>query len=304
MYFIQMSQERNWTLINALSEAKQFLEKKRIEHPRLNAELLLGKVLDLARIELYTNFERPLQAEELQTYREFLNRRAGQEPLQYITGETEFMSLPFLVDPRVLVPRPETETLVEEALRLLPENSTAEVLDVGTGSGCIAVSLAHYRPSITVMAVDVSPEALEVARSNARLNQTDERIRFHKADLLSEAFLKEVGGPYDLIVSNPPYIRKDEWDDLPREIRDFEPVTALCDGGDGLSFYRTLAGKADVLLKKGGKLLVEAGYRQAEDIGTILREAEFNYQRVIPDLNQIERVIVTARENELIRSSL
>ncbi len=298
-----MSQERNWTLINALSEAKQFLEKKRIEHPRLNAELLLGKVLDLTRIELYTNFERPLRAEELQVYREFLNRRAGQEPLQYITGETEFMSLPFRVDPRVLVPRPETEILVEEALSLLPENGIAEVLDIGTGSGCIAVSLAYYRPAIRVTAVDVSSEALEVARSNARLHQAEERIRFYQMDLLSEDFLNKVEGPFDLVVSNPPYIRKDEWDELPREVREFEPVTALCDGGDGLLFYRALAGKADALLKKGGRLLVEVGYRQATDVGTILREASFNYHKVVPDLNEIERVIVTARDNDERRSS-
>ncbi len=256
-----------WTLLKLLRWTTDYFAEKGVDNPRLDAELLLADVLALDRVGLYLNFERPLNAAELDRIRPLVKRRGQREPLQYLLGRTEFWSLPFEVSPAVLIPRGDTEILVEEALNRV-EAEAGELLDVGTGSGAIAVSLATELPGWQIAALDISPAALEVARRNAELNGVAGKMQFLQADL---ACLPQ--RQYDLIVSNPPYIAQDEWDELMPEVRCFEPRTALLAADNGLDCYRKLAAQAKNRIKPGGWLLVEIGYRQAEAVSALLRDA-------------------------------
>jgi release factor glutamine methyltransferase len=255
-----------WTVLKVLQWTAGYLKEKGIEGGRLDAELLLSDALILDRVGLYLNYDRPLTTVELTFFRQQVGRRARREPLQYILGRAEFWSLPFVVNPAVLIPRPDTEILVEEALKRA--SVEANILDVGTGSGAIAVALAHELPGAAVEGVDISPAALEVAAENARRNGVDGRVRLGEADL---ARLPE--GPFDLIVSNPPYIPSDELAALMPEVRDFEPRLALDGGGDGLESYRLLARQAPSRLHSGGWLLLETGAGQAPAVRELLAEA-------------------------------
>jgi release factor glutamine methyltransferase len=255
-----------WTVLKVLQWTAGYLKEKGIEGGRLDAELLLSDALSLDRVGLYLNYDRPLTTAELGFFRQRVGRRARREPLQYILGRVEFWSLPFVVNPAVLIPRPDTEILVEEALKRA--SAEAAILDVGTGSGAIAVALAHELPGAAVEGVDISPAALEVAAENARRNGVDGRVRLGEADL---ARLPE--GPFDLIVSNPPYIPSDELAALMPEVRDFEPRLALDGGGDGLESYRLLARQAPSRLRSGGWLLLETGAGQAPAVRELLAEA-------------------------------
>ena len=239
---------------------------KGIESARLESELLLAATLGLDRIGLYVNFERPLDVDELAAFRERVRRRAQREPLQYILGETEFWSLMFNVGPAVLVPRADTEVLIEEALTRVA--GVERVLDVGTGSGAIAIVLAHENPGIQVTALDCSEPALEVARGNARRNGVADRITFLAGDLTALPV-----GPFEMIVSNPPYIPSKDWETLMPEVRDYEPRLALDGGGDGLEAYRQLARQSAHILTQGGWLLVEVGIGQAADVKALFNAA-------------------------------
>ena len=238
-----------WTVLKLLQWTADYFRDKGIESPRLDAELLLSATLEMDRVALYVNFERPLIADELARYRKKVRRRADREPLQYILGETEFWSLPFSVNPAVLIPRADTEVLVEEALKGI--DGCSSVLDVGTGSGAIAVALAHEKPEIKVTALDCSEDALEVARGNARRNGVVERVVCLAGDLNSLP-----PGPFDMIVSNPPYIPSRDWEQLMPEVRDHEPRLALDGGDDGLEAYRRIAVQALKILSPGGWLLL------------------------------------------------
>ena len=249
-----------WTLLRLLRWTTDYFAEKGIDNPRLDAELLLAHVLELDRVGLYLNFERPLNAVELDAIRPLVKRRGQREPLQYLLGQTEFWSLPIEVSPEVLIPRADTEILVEEALNRA-DADTGELLDVGTGSGAIAVSLASELVDWQVTALDISPAALKIARRNAEKNGVAGRLQFLHADLVSLPQQQ-----YDLIVSNPPYISQSEWDDLMPEVRCFEPKAALLAEEEGLVCYRRLAEQAKDRLKPNGWLLVEIGYRQAEAV--------------------------------------
>jgi release factor glutamine methyltransferase len=274
-----------WTLLKVLQWTADYLAQKGVETGRRDAELLLGATLELDRVGLYLNYDRPLTPAELSAFRERVGRRARREPLQHILGRTEFWSLPFLVTPAVLIPRADTEVLVEEALKRL--TGPCQILDVGTGSGAIAVALAHELPSATVWAVDASAEALAVAAENARNNGVEGRVSFLRADLGALP-----GGPYDLVVANPPYIPAGEVFDLMPEVRDFEPHLALNGGADGLDCYRRLLPAAAVCLKPGGWLLLEVGCGQAPQVLELLA-ANGKYQDFYStrDLSGIERVV-------------
>ena len=274
-----------WTVLKLLRWTADYFAGRGIDSPRLDAELLLAETLGLDRVGLYLNFERPLQAEELAAYREKVRRRAGREPLAYVLGRTEFWSLPFKVTSAVLVPRPDTELLVEEALKRLPA-ATARLLDVGTGSGALAIALAHERPGCTVTAIDVSPAALAVATENARANGVAERVAFIEADLAALP-----AGPFDLVVANPPYIPTGDLPALMPEVRDFEPQLALDGGGDGLDACRALARQAGTVLAPGGWLLVEIGIGQAEAVRGLLTAAGLTDIFTARDLSGIERVV-------------
>jgi len=255
-----------WTLLKLLRWATDFFAGKVIDSPRLNAELLLAHALKLERVGLYLNYDRPLNAEELDLIRPLVKRRAQREPLQYLTGETEFWSLPFKVTPAVLIPRADTEILVEEALARAGE--TGCLLDVGCGSGAIVVSLATELPGWQLEGLDISAAALEVARLNAAANGVTGQIVFRNGDLAE--LPRET---YDLIVSNPPYIAADEWETLMPEVRCHEPRLALVAAEDGLACYRQLAGQAAERLRPGGWLLVEIGYQQAAAVREIFAAA-------------------------------
>ena len=247
--------------------------------------MLLASTLDLDRVGLYINFERPLDATELASFRELVQRRALREPVQYILGEAEFWSLPFDVSPAVLVPRADTEVLVEEALARL--EGSAKVLDVGTGSGAIAIALAHERPEAQVTALDCSEPALDVARGNASKNAVIDRVTFLLGDLSDLPV-----GPFDIVVSNPPYIPTADCEQLMLEVRNHEPRLALDGGEDGLEAYRHLADQAEKILIPGGWLLVEVGIGQASDVESLFKTAGLTEISHREDYSRIPRVVM------------
>ena len=250
---------------------------------RLEAQILLAYVLKCTRMQLYTGFDKPLGDAELAAYRELIKRRLGGEPVAYLVGETEFWSLPFTVDASVLVPRPDTETLVETALTLAP--APAAILDLCTGSGVIAVSLAHDRPGARVVATDVSAAAAAVARKNAERNAVADRVDVRVGDL----FAPVAGERFDLIVSNPPYIATAVIATLSAEVRR-EPILALDGSADGLAFYDRIAAEAVAHLVPGGVLALEHGFDQADAVAARLTAAGFTEVTLVRDLGKNPRV--------------
>jgi release factor glutamine methyltransferase len=250
-----------WTVKALLSWTTDYLHKKGVEprEARLEAQVLLGHVLSCPRIELVARSDEEPSDDQKARFRDLIRQRVEGWPVAYLVGRREFYLLPFEVTPAVLIPRPDTETLVLEALRLLKGQPSPRVLDLGTGSGCIAVSLAHQCKGATVAAVDVSPDALEVARRNADRHGVADRVSFHQGDLFAPL---PAGAAYDLIVSNPPYVTPTELAGLAPEVRDHEPRVALDGGPDGLAFYRRIAADAARFLAPGGSVLVEVGWTQ------------------------------------------
>ncbi len=287
---------------------------------RRDAELLLLNALGISRAALYADAGRILKPEEQAAYQRLLQRRLANEPIQYITGEQEFYSLALQVTPAVLIPRPETEHLVEAVLAELDHAALLQILDVGTGSGAIAIALARHLPRAQVTATDIAPAALAVAASNAARHQLAARIRFVEADLLSfaeEVILGEAGpnvsGPvegfavvpaprllFDAIVSNPPYVSAADREILHPQVRDFEPATALFAGGDGLDVYRRLIPQARAALKPGGLLALEIGQGQRHAIAALL--ADWNVLRFVDDLQQIPRVALARKPGQTLSS--
>jgi release factor glutamine methyltransferase len=257
-----------WTLLKLLRWATEFFTGKGIDNPRLDAELLLAHVLGLDRVGLYMNYDRPLTTEELNTLRPLVKRRGQREPLQYLIGSTEFWSLEFKVSPAVLIPRADTEILVEEALSRA--NESGSLLDVGTGSGAIVVSLAKELEQWQCEGIDISSEALAVAQCNVDRNQVTDRVQLFQADLNQLPQKK-----YNLIVSNPPYIAQDEWESLMPEVRDHEPQLALIAEREGLACYQSLLNQASDHLLADGWMLVEIGYQQAEAVQQLFVDAGF-----------------------------
>lgn len=274
-----------------IKQATERLQMNARGDARLDAETLLMHVLGRDRAYLYAYPELELSCRELTCYNELLERRAGGEPLQYITGHQEFWGLDLLVTPAVLIPRPETEHAVEAALQLLYEIESPNIVDVGTGSGCIALALASELPNVRIEAVDISPEALNVARSNAE-HLGLARVRFAQSDLLASYLNAEP--LFDLVVSNPPYVGADEADKLQVEVREYEPHCALFGGGaEGLDIYRRLIPQAYRVLKQGGWLVMEIGYSQEQAIRELL--ADWSEIRVAADLRGIPRVLMARR---------
>jgi len=258
-----------------------------LSSPRLEAELLMGHILGLERIQLYVQFDRPLEEKELEQMRQFIRRRLQGEPLAYILGKKEFMSLPFAVDPRVLIPRPETEHLVEKAIEIFSGDGEVTLVDLGAGSGAIAVSLAYYLPKSHVLALDISPEALEMARENALRNGVEGQIRFILGDLFEP--IKDEG-PVDGILSNPPYIPSADLESLSLEVKN-QPARALNGGPDGLDYYRRIALEAFPLLVSGGYLGLEVGAGQDGEVTKILRENGYKEINVEQDYSGHKRCI-------------
>jgi len=271
-----------WSVLRLLEWTAGYFTTQGIESPRLDAELLLGDVLKLNRVGLYLHFDRPLNADELTAYRALVKRRAAREPLAYIRGHCEFWSLSLQVSPAVLIPRPDTEVLVEEALKLLPQ--AGRVLDIGTGSGAIAIAIAHERPQADVAAIDISAAALKVAEANALDNGV--QVHFAAGDLD-----RLEGGPFDLLVSNPPYIAEKERATLMPEVGRFEPHQALFSGADGLAAIRRIVAQAPALLADNGWLLLEVGYDQAVAVRDLLAAAGLTQLFIRDDYAGIPRVV-------------
>jgi len=273
----------------AIREGTERLQARARGDARLDAETLMMHVLGRNKAYLYAHPEVELACGELNRYQEALQRRAAGEPLQYITGHQEFWGLDLLVTPAVLVPRRETEHAVEAALELLREIKSPRVIDVGTGSGCIALALASELPGASLNAVDISNDALEVARKNAkRLNLLD-RVAFSQSDLLGSYLNGALA--FDMVVSNPPYVGDSEADKLQVEVREHEPHQALFGGGvEGLDIYRRLIPQAARVLKPGGWLVMEIGYTQEQAIRDLLKD--WKDVRCVPDLRGIPRVVI------------
>lgn len=284
--------EELWTILKLIQWTTQYFGRKGIAQPRTDAEVLLAHVLKTERIQLYLRYDQPLQPRELAEYRDVVLRRGAHEPLQYITGRQEFYSLELEVTPAVLIPRPETEILVETTLALLKEQglSSPWVLDLGTGSGAIAVALGHKNPQLRILAIDVSVAALAVARRNAKRHSLADRIHLVAMDLCQA--LSANLAVFDLIVSNPPYIPTKDIPGLAPEISSFEPRNALDGGSHGLAVIRRIIDQAHRVLRPSGSLLLEIGQGQAQ----LLRDqtaAHPAYQSMefIDDFSGIPRVL-------------
>jgi release factor glutamine methyltransferase len=258
-----------WTIQALLGWTTDFLRSKGVEAARLEAQVLLAHVLDCPRIELVARFPEQPTDEQRVRFRELIKRRVDGWPVAYLVGRREFYLLPFEVSPAVLIPRPETETLVLEALRLLKPLAAPAVLDLGTGSGCIAVSVAHQKRDARVTATDVSPDALDVARRNAEAHGVAGRVAFAQGDLFAAV---PAGSLFDVVVSNPPYVTPAELAGLSPDVREHEPRLALDGGPDGLAFYRRIAAGVGPLLKPGGWLAVEIGATQEDAVRTLLAD--------------------------------
>jgi release factor glutamine methyltransferase len=275
-----------WTILKLLTWTTRYFEARGIDSARLEAELLLSHTLGLERIMLYARFDQPLEPEELTAFRATVKRRAKREPIAYITGSKGFWTLELKTDARALIPRPDTEALVEKALERLPEGEACRVVDVGTGTGAIALSLASERPEAEVLAVDVSEDALALARENAEANGLSGRVAFAQGDLL-----EGVAGEFDVIVSNPPYVAETERGEMDADVLEWEPELALFAGEDGLAVISRLVPMAREKLKPGGSFLCEIGYRQGPEVVEIFEANGFTEVGIAKDLGSRDRVV-------------
>ncbi len=276
------------TVLESVKLSEEYLRKKGVQEPRANAELLLADILHCKRLDLYLMFDRPLSENEIKKYREYLSRRANFEPLQYILGKVEFYGMSFKVTKDVLIPRPETELLVGEIITSAKTiNDKVKILDVGTGSGNIAIALQKNLKNAEVCGADVSAKALEVARENARLNSVG--VEFKQADVFDENIFEL--GKFDLIVSNPPYVAKEKIDSLQEEIKNYEPIIAVTDNADGYSFFRRIADISLKILNPNGMLFFEISEGQEHEVENILNERGFKNIKTIKDFNGLARII-------------
>ena len=286
-----MTAEETWTVNRLLEWTRGFFQKKEIEKPKLEAEILLAHAMKVPRIALYTAFETEPTEVQRTIFRELVKRRGQGEPTAYLVGSKEFYSLLFKVDHNVLIPRPETEDLVLQTLDKLktyPEGSTPIIADVGTGSGAIAIALAKHLPKhlgkTKLIAVDLSPEALNIAKNNAELHSVSDRIEFRQSDLF-----EQVSETLDIVVSNPPYISQSEYEALPTDIKDFEPKTALFAGASGTEVIERLISQSAERLQPGGHLLMEVSPMIAESVAELLKN--WDHVQIHRDLAGQQRIV-------------
>lgn len=268
-----------------LTDAKMKLKNANISTYSLDAELLLSTAAKLTKVQLYTCSDKVLTPSELEMFNNFLIRRLNNEPIAYILEKCEFMGLDFKVNSSVLIPRGDTEVLIEEIIKVKQENM--KILDIGTGSGAIAISLAKFIPNAKITAIDISEKALEIAKENARLNKQENQIKFIKSNLFESVNERD----YDIIVSNPPYIKKEVIPTLDINVKNFEPLTALDGGDDGLFFYKEITKSSSNYLKQNGRIFYEIGYDQGKDVNDILLKNSFYNVRTILDLAGLDRVV-------------
>ena len=298
-----------WTIGKLIEWTRGFFEKKGIAQPRLEAEILLAHILGIERIDLYMKYDQAVGEAERTAFRELVRRRSEREPTRYLVGTNEFMSLAFKVTPACLIPRPETEMLVEETLRLAgikrrpagaaPSDSpvtAATVIELCTGCGCVAVSLAAYMPGGRVTATDISPAALEVARTNAEAHGVADRVTFLEGDLFAPLDAADVQ-PADFLLANPPYVSEADWSKLEPEIRDHEPRQALVAGPTGTEVVERILKGAPAYLKPGGTMLVEIGAEQGPAVAAAAAATRgLTDVRILKDYAGLGRILMARRE--------
>ena len=276
-----------WRIIDLINWGVKYFQDRSFENPRLEIEIFLQHIFGYKKIDLYINFEEEVTPKNLNRLREFIKRRVENEPIQYITGVSNFYGRDFYVNKNVLIPRPETEILVNVSIDYLSSKKNPYIIDVGTGSGCIAITLAKELPSSKVIAIDYSQQALNIAKENAELVGV-KNIEFLKLDFLSE----NLNYVADAVVSNPPYIAQEDIQSLMIDVKEFEPHRALTDNADGLEFYRIFANKLDVILKKKGVLIIEVGRgNHPVEVKKIFEESGYNDIEMINDYNKDVRVL-------------
>ena len=288
-----------WTVRRLLEWTPGFFQKKGVDQPRLSAELLLGHVLSLPRIKLYTDYDRVLDETKLSAYRELVRRAGEHEPIAYLTGRAHFFSLEFDVSRDVLIPRPDTETLVENVLQTVRHQSGMEsprVLDLCTGSGCVAAAIAKNLKTATVIAIDISPPAVEIAKNNIEKLGLTDRVTVEQGDLFEPIKRMVDARPFDMIVANPPYIATDQLAELDKSVRDFEPLTALDGGEDGLSIHRRILQTAPDHLTAAGRVFLEIAFDQ----GAAAKELAGSFPafediRILKDFSGRDRVLSLKR---------
>ena len=284
-----------WTIGRILKWTEEYFGQKGVESPRLDAEVMLSHVLGKQRIYLYVHFDEPLQAEELAAYRTMIKQRIDRVPVAYILGEKEFMGLTFKVTPDTLVPRPDTEILVQATVDRLKQWTDADVrlADIGTGSGAICLSVLSMLDNIVADTVDISPTARAVAEENAAALGLSERVTFHTGDLLAPIREQQ----FTAILSNPPYIPEADIQGLAPEVRCKEPMTALCGGKDGLDFYRRLCDEAPAMLTDDGFMAFEVGIHQATEVAQLAEASPLIVRtEILKDYAGIDRVVVAWRK--------
>lgn len=282
-----MKNNSTWKIIDIIRWGSEYFKDKNIDSPRLTIELLLCKILNCQRISLYTNFEKPLNDEELSELKGFIKRRINHEPLQYILGKTNFYNTELFLNNNSLIPRPETELLVQSADQILTRNNKIrKILDIGTGSGCIVISLAKKYPSIMFYAIDKNAESLLLAKENAKYNKLN-NIIFIELDILNTV----PEDKFDMIVSNPPYISYKEYLQLDPEVLQFEPKEALTDFSDGLTFFRRFSEIFPIILNQNGIFILEIGYNQSNDVSQIFNQKGYELD-FIKDWNKVSRIAI------------
>ena len=279
---------KTWRIIDLINWGEKYLKEKSIENSRIEIELFLQHLLKCKRIDLYLQFETIVKPESLATLRKWITRRINNEPIQYILGSSEFYGRPFIVNKNVLIPRPETEILIEISKEELKNVNNPIILDVGTGSGCIAITIALEIPSSKIIALDIDERAISVAKNNVEKHGV-KNIEFLVTDIFHEKINKNV----DMLISNPPYISKEEVPSLMRDVKDYEPLVALTDNNDGLMFYRRFAEIIPSILKENGTAIMEVGIEDHPDrVEKFFRESGFSDIKTELDLNKDRRALV------------
>jgi release factor glutamine methyltransferase len=291
----------DWTIQKLLNWVTEYLTSKGIDSPRLSAELLLSYVLELKRIELYTQFERNVTGQQLDRLHDLVERAGQHEPVAYLVGKTEFYSLEVDITPDCMIPRPETELLVERAIEFLRTRSGKQfVCDLCTGSGCIAVAIARNYPSAHIIATDISDAALSVAAKNIEKHQLEERIRLLCGDLFDPLIPQIEVNKFDLIVCNPPYVSAAEFEMLDKNVKDYEPKTALFAGDDGLDIYRRIIERVEQFLKPDAALMLEVGYNQGQAVRQLLEQANrFSEITIEKDFHGNGRVVIAKKQRPI-----
>lgn len=266
---------------------KNILKQKNFETYSLDIEVLLMNVTGFSKSKLYLNTDYTLSKDEFEKFEHFFERRLKKEPIAYIIGKCEFMGLEFNLNNDTLIPRPDTEILVEKSIEIISQNNLKKGIDIGTGSGCIPISICKYWDKIFMKAIDINENAISKAIENARLNKVDKKIDF----LISDLF-QNINEKFDIIISNPPYIESNIIQNLEDNVKNFEPLRALDGGLNGLKFYESITKKAPQFLNKNGYLIYEIGYNQAEDVKNIMIKYNFKNIEILKDLAGLNRVIL------------